>query len=80
MAFISRFLAKRVRLLAETGLRRGASGNGIWLAFGVVISGLRLVHRLGKRSRDVVFTEVLKPGEAFNITHSLVDRKGRATN
>lgn len=68
---------KQARRLGDTGMRRGAGGNGIWLAVGLVVSGMRLVGRLGERKRDVVYSEVLKPGETLNVRHLLEDRLGR---
>ncbi len=69
--------AKQIKRLGETGMRRGAGGNGLWLAAGLVVSGVRLVGRLGERKREVVYSEILKPGETINVRHLLEDRKGR---
>jgi hypothetical protein len=68
---------KVFRKLSATGFRRGASGNGVWLAIGIVVTGFRFMNKLGKREREIVFTQVLKPGETFKIAHLLEDRKGR---
>ena len=77
MSAVTRIAAKQFKRLGETGLRRGAGGNGIWMAAGVVISGLRLVSRLGGRKREVVHSIELQPGETINVRHLLEDRKGR---
>ena len=77
MSAVTRIAAKQIKRLGETGMRRGAGGNGLWLAAGIVISGLRLVGRLGERKREVVYSEVFKPGETINVRHLLEDRKGR---
>ena len=77
MSAVTRIAAKQIKRLGETGMRLGAGGNGLWLAAGIVISGLRLVGRLGERKREVVYSEVLKPGETINVRHLLEDRKGR---
>ncbi len=77
MSFVTKLAAQQARRLTDTGVRRGASGNGVWLAIAVVTGGFRLVRRLGTRKREVVFSQVLKPGESFNINHLLEDRLGR---
>ena len=53
-------------------------GSGIWLAVGIVISGLRLISRIHRRSRDVVYSAELAPGETVNIAHLLEDYAGKA--
>jgi hypothetical protein len=63
-----------LRLLLRSGMRKGwrsgiVDGNRAW----VVLGGIALVgHLAGRaiaRDEDIVFKEVLKPGETFRITH-----------
>lgn len=72
--------AKQFRRLGDTGLKRGAGGNGVWLGIWLVVGGIRLMSRLGARKREVVFRRVLEPGETLNIAHLLEDMKGRPTS
>jgi hypothetical protein len=60
--------------LLRAGMRRGWSrgvvdGNRTW----VLVGGLALVGHLAGRAlarhEEVVFKELLKPGESFRITH-----------
>lgn len=76
---LARPFRRLFRLLTDVGWARGARGNGLWLTVAVIVSGLRLVARLGSRKREVVYSEKLLPGEVLNITHLLEDRKGRPT-
>lgn len=52
--------------------RRARSGNGIWLAAAVVASGLRLIVRMSRREREVVFHSELAPGEQLMIRNTQV--------
>lgn len=50
------------------GNRRGRDSE-LWASLLIVFGGLRLIRRLAKRRRDVVFSEKLKPGETLQIRH-----------
>ncbi|WP_419553268.1 hypothetical protein [Candidatus Poriferisodalis sp.] len=50
--------------------RRARSGNGKWLAAAIVVSGLRLLVRISRREREVVFSGELAPGEELAIRHT----------
>lgn len=50
--------------------RRARSGNGMWLAAAVVASGLRLIVRMSRREREVVFHSELAPGEQLMIRNT----------
>lgn len=77
MGFVTRRLTRGFRRLSEEGWSRGSKGNGLWLAVAIVIGGVRLMARMGARSRDVVFSQELLPGETLKIGHLLQDRVGR---
>lgn len=49
--------------------RRARSGNGIWLGAAIMLSGARLLMRLSRREREVVFRSELAPGEQLTIRH-----------
>ncbi len=49
--------------------KRARSGNGIWLGVAIVFSGLKLLVRLSKREREVVYRGELAPGERLTIEH-----------
>ncbi|MGY9074780.1 MAG: hypothetical protein ACKVHU_17735 [Acidimicrobiales bacterium] len=66
--------------LGDVGFARGARGNGLWLSVGLIVGGIKQLSKLGTRKREVVFSKELAPGESFNISHLLEDRKGRPTN
>ena len=50
--------------------RRARDGNGIWLAAAIVASGMRLIVRLSRRQRDIVYRSELQPGEQLTIKHT----------
>jgi len=75
--FIGRQILKVVSRLGDTGMSRGTRGEGAWLAVGLVVAGFRLMSRLGRRKREVVYSRELDPGETLEIRHLTVDRKGR---
>ncbi|GEM_PF-878949 len=77
MKFIGRQILKVVSRLGDTGMSRGTRGEGAWLAVGLVVAGFRLMSRLGRRKREVVYSRELDPGETLEIRHLTVDRKGR---
>lgn len=49
--------------------RRARSGNGIWLGVAIVASGLKLLVRLSRREREVVYRGELAPGERLTVEH-----------
>lgn len=70
----------RLRTLIRTyALQRGLfGGDRLWLAVGAVIVARGAIRRLsGDGTEQVVFREVLGPGEAFTVSHLPLDRKGR---
>ncbi len=50
--------------------RRARDGNGIWLAAAIVAGGIRLIVRLSRRQRDVVYRSELQPGQQLTIKHT----------
>ena len=77
LRFLGRRLAKGGNRLGDVGWARGARGNGMWLAVGLVVGAFKVMGRLGTRKREVLFSQELVAGEALRITHLLEDRKGR---
>ncbi|HEC10168.1 MAG TPA: hypothetical protein ENI86_11495 [Acidimicrobiales bacterium] len=77
MKFLGRKILKAFSRLGDTGMSRGTRGDGAWLAVGLVVAGFRLMARLGRRKREVVYSRELEPGETLEIRHLNVDRKGR---
>ena len=49
--------------------RRARSGNGIWLGVAIAASGLKLLVRLSRREREVVYRAELAAGERLSIEH-----------
>jgi hypothetical protein len=67
-------MKRLIRLLVRSGMRNGwrrgvVDGNRTW----IYVGGLALVgHLAGRalaRQEEVVFKELLKPGESLRITH-----------
>jgi hypothetical protein len=67
-------MKRLIRILVRAGVRNGwrrgvVDGNRTW----IVVGGLALVgHLAGRalsRQEEVVFKELLKPGESLRITH-----------
>ena len=77
LRLIGRPLARAGNRLGDAGWTRGARGNGVWLAIGIVTGGVKLLARLGARKREVLYSEELTPGQVLRISHLLEDRKGR---
>lgn len=64
-------IMRAARFGMKHGFRRGVlDGNRAW----IVIAGVALLAHLGGRALgaepEVVFSEVLQPGESFVITHT----------
>ncbi len=58
------------RLGMRQGFRRGVlDGNRAWVVVGGIALLGHLAGRVSGREADVVFSEVLAPGESFRITH-----------
>ncbi len=49
--------------------KRARSGSGIWLGVAIAASGLKLLMRLSRREREVVYRGELAPGERLTIEH-----------
>ncbi len=49
--------------------KRARSGSGIWLAVAITASGLKLLMKLSRREREVVYRGELAPGERLTIEH-----------
>ena len=54
--------------------KRARSGSGIWLGVAIAASGLKLLMRLSKREREVVYRGELAPGERLTIEHLRYER------
>ena len=54
--------------LQSAGLRRGLlDGNVLWLLLGGLISGVRVLRWATRREAELVFLEVLDPGETVTV-------------
>jgi hypothetical protein len=58
----------------RVGIRRGWSrgvgeGQRVWLILGGVAVVARLAGRALRRDSEVVFSEKIRPGESFVVTH-----------
>lgn len=58
--------------------KRARSGNGIWLGVAIVVSGLKLLVKLSRREREVVYRSELAPGERLSIEHLPRERDAEA--
>ena len=74
---IGRSLARAGNRIGDTGWSRGARGSGLWLAIGLITGGVKLLARLGRRKREVLFSREISPGDTLRIAHLFEDRKGR---
>jgi len=65
-------------LLQRVGLDRGlfAGSNRVWLVVGTTAWLLRTARRVSRPTDDVVFRQVLGPGETLQIDHTLLTRAG----
>lgn len=62
--------------LQRAAFRRFRSGSpGPWGAMAVGLFGFRTVLRWAKRNEDVVYREVLRPGEQVVVTHRTTTRR-----
>ena len=77
LRLIGRPLGRAGIKIGDVGWARGARGNGLWLAVGLITGGVRLMARLGTRKREVLYSEELLPGQVLRLPHLLEDRKGR---
>ena len=56
--------------LRRVGFRKGVlGGNRALLVVWMVLTGIKLLKRLGGHEEQVVFSEELKPGEKLLIAH-----------
>ena len=57
-------------IIWRASVRNGLwGGRKHWTTLFAVLATVKLVRRLAGSTKEVVFTEELKPGEAFIITH-----------
>jgi hypothetical protein len=65
--------------LQRVGLTRGlfAGSSRGWLVVGTAAWLIRTGRRLSRPSEEVVFRQVLGPGESLRIDHTAVGRDGR---
>lgn len=65
--------------LQRVGLTRGlfAGNSRGWLVVGTAAWVIRTGRRLSRPSEEVVFRQVLGPGESLRIDHTTVGRDGR---
>ncbi len=71
---VARPIGRGIRRIGDAGWRNGLDGSGRWLAVAFVVGSLRLLVRLSTRSRDVVYSRTLAPGETLKIDHLVIDR------
>ncbi len=67
-------MKRLLRAALRAGMRRGwrsgvVDGNRAWVVVGGVALIGHLAGRVLAREEEIVFSEVLKPGESFRITH-----------
>lgn len=61
-------MSNLLKSLARVAFRRGmGGGNKDWLAFGALLSVLGWIRKRAEAPPEVVHSEVLEPGEAFEI-------------
>lgn len=68
-----------LRRLQSIGLSRGlfAGSSRGWLVVGTAAWLLRNARRWSTPTEEVVYRQVLRPGETVHIDHTTVDRRGR---
>jgi hypothetical protein len=49
------------------GLRRGLTGNRMWLLLGIVAVGMRTIRRIARRDEQVLYRTVVRAGDLFEI-------------
>lgn len=64
--------------LQRVGLNRGLFGGSSrgWLVVGTAAWLLRTGRRLSRPTEEVVFRQVLRPGETLRIDHTAIGRDG----
>jgi hypothetical protein len=67
---VGSLIKRLIRIGMRRGFRRGVlDGNGAWIAIGGAALLANLLGRALGAEPDVVFSEVLEPGESFVVTH-----------
>jgi hypothetical protein len=56
-----------LRILTNTGFRRGVGGSRPWLIAGMVAIGFRLMRRLASPPPDVIYRTALSVGDRFEV-------------
>jgi hypothetical protein len=65
--------------LQRSAFRRFRNGSsGPWGAIAAGLFGFRLLVKWAKRNEDVVYREVIKPGQAITVTHRSESRRALA--
>jgi hypothetical protein len=49
------------------GLRRGLTGNRMWLLLGIVAVGMRTLRRIARSDEQVLYRTVVQAGDIFEI-------------
>jgi hypothetical protein len=63
-------MKRLVRLALRAGWRRGVlRGSRFWMIVGGLALGVRALHNFAGSGDKVVYSEVLRPGEALVISH-----------
>jgi hypothetical protein len=61
---------RAIRVVMRRGWDRGVGqGSRVWLVLGGVALIARLARRALRREPEVVFSEAIRPGESFEVTH-----------
>lgn len=64
--------------LVRLGFRRGVlGGSRPFLVVWIALMGLRLLKKLGGNDTEVVYSEVLRPGEKVLLTHEAPEPRRR---
>ncbi|HEX6391874.1 MAG TPA: hypothetical protein VFZ97_00420 [Acidimicrobiales bacterium] len=65
---------RAIRLGIRRGWDRGVGeGSRVWVVIGGAALVARLARRALRREPEVVFSEEIKPGESFRVTHEAHD-------
>jgi len=56
-----------INRVSTIGLRRGLTGNRVWLLLGIVAVGMRTLRRIARSDEQVLYRTVVRTGDVFEI-------------
>lgn len=76
---MNKFVVSAVRYGMRQGFRKGVlGGESTWVYLGAVAVAGHLLGKYSGRKEEVIFSEKLKPGEAFTVANLLPQGQEKA--